>query len=369
MKSSFLWLAATLLVLPCVAHAKERAARAAEAAQPLHVLGLKDAFPAEVLDLFAKETGIPVEAEKAGTGVEILSSFLAGEGASYFDVVELGSYGIQELIAANLLRPLDNKLIPNIRHLDPAFTDLPYDPGSRFSIPYQVVWTGLVVNPDLAKQEVAHYADIFQPEWKNRIVVRNGVRGLYRWAALSMGTPDQQVTKEGIKALQPLLEKWVGVLGPAMLEGRLEDLESGKAVAGAMLSGEAATALAKNPRLRWVFPDEENRFFLHLLAVPGGTAKYEQACQLINFLLRPDIAKLVAEKYRYMTPNLSARKKLSKEFLGNPASYLPEKVFSRLKPTISYSDLTDPLMGKSFMEIQTKVFFRPGAEGTPERKP
>ena len=49
------------------------------------------------------------------------------------------------------------------------------------------------------------------------------------------------------------------------------------------------------------------------LAIPANAKNKEGALKLINFLLRPDVAKQVAETIGYPTPNLAARKLLSPE--------------------------------------------------------
>ena len=47
----------------------------------------------------------------------------------------------------------------------------------------------------------------------------------------------------------------------------------------------------------------------------------EGALKLINFLLRPDVAKEVAETIGYPTPNLAARKLLSPEVANDKTLY------------------------------------------------
>jgi len=352
----FCFLAGFLFCQPC---GNARKPEATQDVTPLRVLFLRDALPEEVLKQFTRETGIPVELVAERTGVDILTNLLAGEGASYFDLVEVGNYGVHQLASANLLQPLDPSLLPNARHLDPSFVNLPFDPQNRFTIPYQVVWTGLLVNPALAKSDVVHYADIFRPEWKDRIVVRNGTMGLFRWAAESVGVRDDKISPEGMAAVRPILEKWVSVMGPHMFDSKLEDLANGKAVAGAIYSGQAALLLRKNPALFWHVPPEDPMFYINLLAIPAGSTKYAQASKLINFLLRPDIAKQIEEKTGYMSPNLAARKLLPRAVLDNPASGLSPSEKSRLKLAPSFEEVADPAIGRAFVEIQTKVFPHP----------
>ena len=66
---------------------------------------------------------------------------------------------------------------------------------------------------------------------------------------------------------------------------------------------------------------ERRRHFLDGQRDPGKCQKQEGALKLINFLLRPDVAKQVAETIGYPTPNLAARKLLSPEVANDKTLY------------------------------------------------
>lgn len=67
---------------------------------------------------------------------------------------------------------------------------------------------------------------------------------------------------------------------------------------------------------------ERRRHFLDgQPGVPANAKNKEGALKLINFLLRPDVAKQVAETIGYPTPNLAARKLLSPEVANDKTLY------------------------------------------------
>ena len=55
--------------------------------------------------------------------------------------------------------------------------------------------------------------------------------------------------------------------------------------------------------------------------IPKGAPHKADAETFINFILRPEVSVLISEAFPYTNPNLEARKLLSPEQLGNPASY------------------------------------------------
>ncbi len=65
------------------------------------------------------------------------------------------------------------------------------------------------------------------------------------------------------------------------------------------------------------------------LAIPSGAKHVESAYRFIDYLLRPDVAKVICEQIGYATPNLEARKLLSKETLENRMVYPADSDLSK----------------------------------------
>lgn len=95
---------------------------------------------------------------------------------------------------------------------------------------------------------------------------------------------------------------------------------------GMIWNGSAFVARQAGTPIDVVWPKEGGIFWMDSLAIPANAKNKEGALKLINFLLRPDVAKQVAETIGYPTPNLAARKLLSPEVAN-------DKTLSRmLKP-------------------------------------
>ena len=68
-------------------------------------------------------------------------------------------------------------------------------------------------------------------------------------------------------------------------------------------SGEALITKEQNTDLAYVVPEEGSNFWFNAVAIPTTTQNKELAEKFINFLYRPDIAKLSADYSGYSTPN------------------------------------------------------------------
>ena len=61
--------------------------------------------------------------------------------------------------------------------------------------------------------------------------------------------------------------------------------------------------------------------FIDSLCIPKDAPHRAAAMKFMNYILRPEVSKLISDKFPYTNPNLEARKLLTKEQLANPASY------------------------------------------------
>jgi spermidine/putrescine transport system substrate-binding protein len=70
-----------------------------------------------------------------------------------------------------------------------------------------------------------------------------------------------------------------------------------------------------------VLPSEGYHPFVDLLAIPATATHVAAAHRFIDYMLRPEVSKLISDEFPYTNPNLAARKLLTRDQLTNPASY------------------------------------------------
>ena len=82
------------------------------------------------------------------TNEEIMAKLTAG-GDSGIDVAFVSGQYAQALNEAGLLEPIDAELVPNLANLYPEATELAYDQGNDYSVPYTWGTTGICYRSDL----------------------------------------------------------------------------------------------------------------------------------------------------------------------------------------------------------------------------
>ena len=294
-------------------------APATRAAEELNLFAWSEYVPQAVIDGFTKETKIKVNYATYASGEEMLSKLLAG-GAAY-DLVQPPDYIAEAMIKNQLLRPLDAAKLPNLKNIAPEFLKLPHDPTQKFTVPYMTGTVGIVVNTEKVKEPIRGYRDLFQPKYRNRIVVVNDNRELVSWALVTLGLDQNAMTPANLAKARPLVAEWVKLVKVFDSDSPKTPLLNGDVDLGVVWSGEAAKLINEHKKFSYVLPAEGYHPFVDLLAIPTTAKNVAAAHRFIDYVLRPEVSKLISDEFPYTNPNSAARKLLSKEQLANAASY------------------------------------------------
>ncbi len=292
---------------------------AAMAAKELNLFAWSEYVPQEVIDGFTKETGITVNYETFSSNEELLSKLIAG-GTAY-DLVQPTDYAAEIMIREKLLSPLDHSKIPLLGNIAAEFTGLAHDPQQKYSVPYMSGTVGIVVNTEVVKTPVTSYAEFFQKKYSGRLVVLNDNRELVTWALATKGVNPNEVTPENLAKAKPVLKEWLPLVKLFDSDSPKTALLNGDVDLGIVWSGEAAILWNENKKFAYYLPSEGAHRFVDVLAIPAVSKNKEAAHLFINYILRPEVSKIISEKFPYTNPNAETRKILTPEQLANPASY------------------------------------------------
>ena len=304
-----------LLALTCAL----LAAPAARCAEQLNLFAWSEYVPQKVIAGFTKETGIRVNYETYASGEEMLSKLLIG-GAAY-DLVQPPDYIAEAMIKNKLLRPLDRSKLKNLGNLAPEFLGLPHDPEQKFTVPYLTGTVGIVVNTEKVKEPIRGYRDVFQPKFKNRIVVVNDNREIVSWALVTLGLDQNALTPANLAKARPLIAEWIKLVKVFDSDSPKTPLLNGDVDLGVVWSGEAARLIQENKKFSYVLPAEGAHPYVDLLAIPTTVKNVAAAHRFLDYVLRADVSKLISDEFPYTSPNAAARELLSPEQRANPASY------------------------------------------------
>jgi spermidine/putrescine transport system substrate-binding protein len=291
----------------------------------LNLFAWSEYVPQEVIDGFTKETGIKVTYETYDSNEAMITKLSQSPG--HYDLIQPSEYAVENLIHRQMLEPIDPAHVPNIKNLDPAYRNFAYDPEQKYSIPYMSGTVGIVVNSKTVTGPIHGYTDVFQPKYQGRIVALNDNREIVSWALNVLNISINDITPQNLAKARPLLQQWLPLVRVFDSDNPKTSLISGDCDLGVVYSGDAAKLIEMDLKFRYVLPKEGAHQFIDNLCIPKNAPHKEAAERFINYILRPQVSKLISDKFPYTNPNLEARRLLTPQQLANPASYpKPERL-------------------------------------------
>lgn len=297
--------------------------------QSLNIYCWSEYIPQSVIDAFTERTGIRVSVANFASNEEMLAKL--GAGAGDYDIIQPSDYTLAMLKADGRLEKLDLSKIPNLANIAPEFRGMAFDPQNEYSVPWMAGLVGIVVNVKEFKRPVTGYADLFQPDLKGRIVVVDDPRELVTWALYTLGRDINDLSPEALEAAGKMLKTWMPLIRAFDSDSPKQAFLNGDVLAGVVWSGEGALLHREDPEtFKWILPSEGTHLFVDNLAIPKGAKNIEAAHRFMNFILEPEIGKMISDEFPYTNPNAAARKLLDPADLANPASYPDPEQFKKL---------------------------------------
>jgi len=297
----------------------------------LNLYAWSDYVPQQLLDNFTAEYGITVNYDTYESNEEMLAKLQAG--ASGYDVIIPSDYTVAIMIKQDMLEPLDLSKITNFSNLDPRFTNRDYDPGNKYSIPYQWGTSALVYDKTLVPTEPKSWADLWDPAYKGRLVMLDDERELMGMALQVLGFDKNSTNSVELnQAEQKLIE-----LKPNILTFDSSTPENtiinGEAWAGLVYNGNASLAYQSDPNVVYICPTEGCTIWFDNLAIPKDAPHTDAALLFLNFVLDPQQSILITEEFPYSNPNKAALDYLQ---TNDPAVYESYMAFSGTNPSDAF---------------------------------
>lgn len=289
----------------------------AQSAEKLVFYNWSEYIPEGVIERFSKETGIEVDYTTFESNEVMYSKLQLQKGKGY-DVVVPSTYYIAKMGKEGLLQKMDHSKLTNIKNLNPALMNKEYDPDNQYSVPYLWGSTGIGINvEEVDPATITGWADLWGPKWKNKLLLTDDMREVFHMALSINGHSANSTNADEIKQAY---EKLRGLMPNVLVfnsDAPREPFMAGDVNLGMIWNGEVIMAQEENEDIQYIYPKEGAIFWVDSFAIPSGAANPAAAHKFIDFMLRPDIAKLATEEIGYATPNLAALKLLDKETRDN----------------------------------------------------
>lgn len=302
------------LVIACVAALSVSSAIAAE---KIVISNWDGYMPKDLLANFTKETGIETELAIHATNEEVMGKVTASGGKG-FDVLFVSSPFAEALNKLNLLAKLDPAKIPNEANLFPEAKQLVYDPGNTFSIPYAWGTTGLCYRSDLVKTAPTSWMDLLKPsdDLKGKVTMLATDRWLMAAGLKALGFSVNSTNEAEVAKAKELLISAKQTLLSYDDTTFFSKLVSGEASMVQAWDGWCNYGITDKPEIVFTVPKEGSDMWVDTMVVTAASEKKDAAMAFINYVLKADVHRSVAELTLYKVPNKAAMDGFDKSLIA-----------------------------------------------------
>ena len=223
-----------------------------------------------------------------------------------YDVITPSDYMIEKMKSEELLLEIDHAKLSNYGNISTDFTNLEYDKGNKYSIPYSYGMVGIIYNAEFVDEE-----DVASKSWNllwnakytGKILQFNNPRDAFATAMFRDGLninshsyADWEAALEILKAQKPLLQGYVN-------DEIFNKMKSASAYIAPYFAGDFLTMAADNEDLNFYYPTEGTNYFVDAMCIPKTSKNPELSLEYINFMISRDAATANALYIGYATPN------------------------------------------------------------------
>ena len=233
-------------------------------------------------------------------------------------------------------------------------TSQQFDPENKYSVPYCWGTVGILYNKTMVDEPIDSWSVLWDEKYKDNILMQDSVRDAFAVALKLSGHSLNSADLDELTAARDLLIEQKPLVQAYVIDQVRDKMIGNEAAIGVIYSGEAIYTQNENKDLEYVVPKEGSNVWIDSWVIPKNAKHKENAEAFINFLCRPDIAKMNFDYITYSTPNEAARALIEDEALRNNTIAFPGPEILDRCETFSYlGDETNDIYNELWREVKS----------------
>lgn len=296
--------------------------------QTLRIFNWSTYVAEDTVPNFEALCGVTVEYFEFGSNEEMVAVVRA-ESAQYDLVVPSGGT-VSEMIAEELLQPLNLDMIPNIANVSDAFLNPPYDPDNEYSLPYQWGTIGIGIDTTIIDpEEMTSWEDFFA--YDGRVAWLDDRDAMLGVALLMQGLdPNSEDEAEVAGAAEYLLTTNQADVFEIAPDTGQDLLLRGEVDATVEYSGDIFQIIAdcECEDFLYIIPEEGSNVWTDNMAIPFNAQNPELAHVFMDYILDSQVGADLSNYTAYGSPNAASFDLLDPALSGDPAIYPSEETLA-----------------------------------------
>lgn len=331
----------------------------------LHLYNWNNYIAPETIKRFEQSCDCEVVQTYYSDNEELLAKLAAG--ARGYDVMVPTSNAVDALIRGKQLLPLDKSKLPNLRNIDAAYLDTPFDPGNKFSVPYAMSTTIIGYN-DVKMKELSlptdTWAVIFDPRYlakvKGRVTVLDSANELFAAALKYLGYSANDVDPRHWDEAAAVLRKAKPYWAAFNASSYIKELTVGNiwlvhGYSNDIFQANLDAQAAKRPfRILQGMPKEGAVLAVDNMVLQAAAPRPDLGLRFMNFMLEGKNSAELTNLIGSGNPNTSALEYINPEIRKNPAIFPPKDVAAKLEQLKDLTTAQRRLRNKLWTELKAR---------------
>lgn len=322
----------------------------------LNIFVWTEYIPVEMVECFELVYGIKVNRDEYSSNEEMYAKVSAG--GSNYDLVQPTDYIIALMARQGLLQELDKSKLPVLANFDPNYLDFEFDPGNKYTIPYQAGTDAIVVNTDTVENVPQSWADLWKPEYAGRMVFLDDSRATIGLTLLTLGYDVNTTDPAQLEEAKAKLAELVPGIKLFDSDSPKTALIAGDVDLGMTWTAEALLAQQENPAIEYVYPAEGAILWQDNWAMLAGASNADAAYAWLNYTMQGNIFWMMLRDFPYTNPNTAALEyarvnetELYDAYMASPITNTPAEAIKKGRRIADVGEAT-PLYDDIWVEVK-----------------
>src|SRR3954466_4589745 len=272
------------------------------------------------------------------------------------DIVALTDWMAARWVKSGWVEPKDKKNIPNEKNLTANLRNPAWDPGRKFSLPWQSGMSAIAYNPDKTGRKITSIADLFDPKFKGKVSLFSDPHDSAGLMVLLAGKKTEDATLDDVLAgIQKIdQENKKGQIRRFTGNDYTTDLVKGNLWVCMAYSGDVFQLQKQNPKLKFIIPEEGAMLWTDNMMMPQKPPHPYAAETMMNYVYDPMVAAKIAAYVDYVTPVKGAQEAMQQvkpELADNPLIFPSDADRAKLQPYASLSPADEQKMVEKMAQV------------------